>query len=61
MLGIVSNTSCLAYILNEMEDRHEFGSPILVCNQSRKNALDLLRFRIFFCEDPQQINDGIQM
>lgn len=47
VLWIVSNTSCLAYILNEMEDRRESSFPILVCNQSRKNALDLLCFRIF--------------
>ena len=45
VLRRLTNTSCLAYVLNELVDRHAFIFPVPVCNQPRKNFLDLL----FFC------------
>lgn len=48
VLRRVTNTSCLAYVLNELVDRHAFVFPIPVCNQRRKNFLDLLFFRNFW-------------
>lgn len=47
VLRRVTNTSCLAFVLNELGDRHALIFPIPVCNQPRI-LLDCLSFHSFW-------------